>query len=45
MLTAPDQALTSSFCPFSEATKGNRKRSNARVGGCTIPTWPRGLWA
>ncbi len=45
LLAAPDQALTSSFCPFSGPTKGGRKRSNARRGGCAIPTWPRGLWA
>jgi hypothetical protein len=42
MLTAPDQALTSSFCPFSGPTKGSRNRSNARRGGCSIPTWARG---
>jgi hypothetical protein len=42
VLTAPDQALTSSFCPFSGPTKGGRKRSNAGRGGCIIPTRTRG---
>ena len=32
MLTAPDQPLASSFCPFSGPTKGGHKRSNARLG-------------
>ena len=42
MLTSPDQALASSFCPFSGPTKGGRKRSKARRGRCTIPTQPVG---
>jgi hypothetical protein len=42
MLTAPDRALTRSSYLFSRPTKGGRQRSNARRGGCSIPTWPRG---
>jgi hypothetical protein len=42
MLTAPDRALTRSSYLFSGPTKGGRKRSNVRRGGCSIPTWPRG---
>ena len=42
ILTVPDQALTSRFCPFSGPTKGGRKRCKARRGGCSIATRPRG---
>src|SRR5918995_809106 len=42
MLTAPDRVLTRSSYLFSGPTKGGRKRSNARRGGCSIPTWLRG---
>jgi hypothetical protein len=42
VLTAPDQALTSSFCPFSGPTNGGRNRSNARRGGCIFLTRTRG---
>jgi hypothetical protein len=42
MLTAPDQALTSRFCPSSGPTKGDRNRSYVRQGECSIPTRPRG---
>ena len=43
MLTAPDRALTRSSCPFPGPTKGSRRKSNARRGGCTMPAWPCGL--
>jgi hypothetical protein len=43
MLTAPDRTLTRSSCPFPGPTKGSRKRSGARRGGCAIPTCPCGL--
>ena len=43
MTSIDRNGITSSFCPFSGLTNGGRKkRSNARRGGCSIPSWPSG---
>ena len=41
ILSAPDRALTRSSYLFSGPTKGGRKSSNVRRGGCSLPTRPR----